>query len=83
MMLETVAADVLQQLLKVWHFDHAVATKRLKLVFGEASLTDIASDVPVQIVGRDAAVGERSRGNAPDDGSKGIFFANRPAMISW
>src|SRR5882724_6509688 len=76
-MLVTILADKMKEFLEVRHFDDAIATKSIQLIFRKASLAQVRSHPPGQIVSRHAAIRERSGTNAPNDGSVSVFFADR------
>src|SRR5262245_13729852 len=75
MVLVAIPANELQQFLEVRHFNDTVAAECVELILGKPALTQVRHDAPGEIIGRDSAVRERSRTDAADDGSIGVFLA--------
>jgi hypothetical protein len=72
--LEATTADCLQKPLEVTHLDDTVPAKSVEPVVGEAALADIGRDPGLDVVCRDATVGEGARRDASDDGSERILL---------
>ena len=53
-MLETVFADVVQQLLHLRNFDHAGAAESIQRIVGESAFADVAAHLAGGVVGREA-----------------------------
>src|SRR5438445_11400079 len=55
MVLESVFADVMQQLLHLRNFDHSSAAKRVQRVIREPAFSNVAAHLPCSIVGGKAS----------------------------
>ncbi len=75
--LEAVLADVRQQRLEVGDVRDADAAEGVQRVVRHIALPDVCRDQPVEVVGRDAAIGEGIILDAPDDGAVGVVLAHR------
>ena len=76
--LEPVFADEVEQFLELGDANHAIPTKGIERVVGDLCFAQVGKDLAVQIIGGNAAVGERLRLEPPDDGAVGAVFAHRP-----
>ena len=72
-MLEAFATGVAHQLLQLGHAGDGAVAERLQVVVGELAFADVGADDAARVVGRDAAVGERSRGGAAVESAPGVF----------
>jgi hypothetical protein len=76
MMLESLAADVLQQLLQLGNLGHARAAEGGQRIVGELARSDIAADYTATIVGRVARIAHRAALDAAHAGAEGVFLAH-------
>ena len=75
MVLETVLADVLHQLLQVVDLRHSDATVHAIGIVGDLTLTEVGLDAALGIVGGDAEEAERSLRDLRIDSSEGVDLA--------
>jgi hypothetical protein len=59
MMLKAVFADEVEQFLEIGNANYPVSTEGIEFIVGQLALADVGQDLPVQVIGGDAAVGER------------------------
>src|SRR5215470_11308116 len=76
MVFPSILADEPKQLLKLRHFDDAVATKCVQPILGEAPLSHVGNDSASQIVSGNSTVGERTGGDSSDNGPECILLAD-------
>src|ERR1700722_6524863 len=76
MMLETILANVAQQLLQAGNLHNAHATKCVQRIVGERAFADVTADHARRIVSREAGKAHRSGFYAADDGAECVLFAD-------
>src|SRR5215471_201887 len=76
MMFVSVAANELQQFLKLRHLDDSITAERVELVIGELAFADVGDHFAGEVVGGNAAIGEWAGADAADDRAVGVLFVD-------